>query len=238
MISRRKSSTRKRDKAAAFKTLNSPVPDADSPVADKDEYKKRLLDEYKILQDKIDKIGGFRFTVKGWSVTALIAASAAGTAAKSISIALTITIGLVLMLVFFFSFELEQVRLSRAFGRRAKKLEDEFIKIDTMAGHSPIRVPYTASEILRIARSKSQGGQSENWKERWRVWRSADIRFYVVLSLLALAPPLLLAYSRGMLPFLPVARSFQAAQSAQLPSRTTGLIQGRTQREASKRDGH
>ena len=36
-----------------------------------------MIDEYKILQDKIDKIGGFRFTIKGWSVTAVIAANIA-----------------------------------------------------------------------------------------------------------------------------------------------------------------
>jgi hypothetical protein len=41
-----------------------------------------MMDEYKILQDKIDKIGGFRFTVKGWSVTITTAALAAAGAAK------------------------------------------------------------------------------------------------------------------------------------------------------------
>lgn len=46
-----------------------------------DKFRRRLTDEYKLLQDKIDKIGGFRFTIKGWSVTAVIAASAAGSAA-------------------------------------------------------------------------------------------------------------------------------------------------------------
>ena len=27
------------------------------------------LEEYKILQDKIDKIGDFRFKIKGWTIT-------------------------------------------------------------------------------------------------------------------------------------------------------------------------
>lgn len=49
---------------------------------DEADFKARLIDEYKILQDKIDKIGGFRFTIKGWSVTAVIAASAASTTAQ------------------------------------------------------------------------------------------------------------------------------------------------------------
>jgi hypothetical protein len=39
-----------------------------------EQFVNRLADEYKILQDKIDKIGAFRFTIKGWSITVIIAA--------------------------------------------------------------------------------------------------------------------------------------------------------------------
>jgi hypothetical protein len=35
----------------------------DDPILD------LLLREYAILQDKIDKIGEFRFTIKGWALT-------------------------------------------------------------------------------------------------------------------------------------------------------------------------
>ncbi len=164
MTRHRKSSNRRQD------NVEAPAPSESNLSTD--EFKRRLFDEYKILQDKIDKIGGFRFTIKGWSVTALIAASAAGTAAKSFSIALTITVGLLLMLGFFFKFEVEQVRLSRTFGRRARKLENEFIRIDApkKLGRPAIPVPFTASEILGGAQRNSQGGQSESRKERWRVW--------------------------------------------------------------------
>lgn len=40
---------------------------------------ERLTDEYKIVQDKIDKIGGFRFQVKGWAITIVVGALVAGT---------------------------------------------------------------------------------------------------------------------------------------------------------------
>jgi hypothetical protein len=57
------------------------------PAFEPDDFKKRLTDEYKILQDKIDKIGSFRFTIKGWSVSAVLAASAAaGSATTSVDI--------------------------------------------------------------------------------------------------------------------------------------------------------
>jgi len=52
------------------------APNQAQKAFDEADFKQRLTDEYKILQDKIDKIGGFRFTIKGWSVTAVIAASA------------------------------------------------------------------------------------------------------------------------------------------------------------------
>jgi len=94
--------------------MNSPIqPEGTAPVVpanvaptdgtyDETEFKSRLTDEYKILQDKIDKIGAFRFTIKGWSVTAVVAASAAGAASKSLSTVFTLSVALVFMLIFFF----------------------------------------------------------------------------------------------------------------------------------------
>src|SRR3989442_1980617 len=92
------------------------------------DFKRRLTDEYKILQDKIDKIGAFRFTIKGWSVAGLVAASAAAGGAKSLLTVFTISLGLAVMLLFFFWLEKEQVRLSRLFGDRARRLENAFVR--------------------------------------------------------------------------------------------------------------
>src|SRR5436853_5922372 len=109
--------------------LRSATP-AEEQYAGSEDFKKRMTDEYKILQDKIDKIGGFRFTIKGWSITAVIAATAAASTSKSVLTAAVVRLGLAPMLLFFFFFEVEQVRLSWLFGRRARRLEDAFIRID------------------------------------------------------------------------------------------------------------
>lgn len=183
-------------------------------IFDEAEFRQRLSDEYRTLQDKMDKIGGFRFTIKGWSVTAVIGASAAITTSKSLTTALTIVIGVAVMLAFFFYFEFEQVRLSRLFGDRAKKLEQTFKALDRKTGmlsRAPDFVPYIAHEIGQSKhRRRLQKEQSLQWTSRWtrpwnwwrewwRVWRpqwwratrQADILFYValvILSLCALAP--------------------------------------------------
>jgi len=42
----------------------------------------QLSNEYKILQDKIDKIGAFKFTIRGWSLTLVVASCIGATTAK------------------------------------------------------------------------------------------------------------------------------------------------------------
>jgi len=162
-------------------------------------FGKRLTDEYKMLQDKIDKIGAFRFTVKGWSVTAVIAASAAASSAKSWLTALTLCSGLGVMLVFFFLMELKQVRLSRLFGDRARRLEDAFVRIDRKRKASfklPFPVPYLANEMAfagkdrRVARSGRLNWLLRTRVFKWtveqlRLWIRADLLFYLVLFCLA-----------------------------------------------------
>ena len=158
---------------------------------DEEDFKKRLADEYKLLQDKIDKIGGFRFTIKGWSVTAVVAASAAGSATKNLSAVVTISCGLIAMLVFFYVLEFEQVRLSRLFGDRAGRVEDVFRRIDRGRGKewkARFPVPYTAHEIVRAGQTLAPFESTQRWWPNWRVHRQAHIHFYAVLMLLALGP--------------------------------------------------
>lgn len=83
-----------------------------------------LFDEYKLLQQKIDSIGGFKFRVRGWSVTLLSALLVTGKlhdappphAAFLLLAALIVVTG-------FHMLELEQDRLAQIFGRRAIRLE-------------------------------------------------------------------------------------------------------------------
>jgi hypothetical protein len=161
-----------------------------------------MSDEYKILQDKIDKIGGFGFTIKGWSVTAVIAATAAGSTANRLLTVAMVSLGLAVMLIFFFRFELRQVRLSRLFGERARKLENTFKLIDRGDGRTKrarIPVPYTAHEIILAGLERKLSGRDprkssdENKLSRrsaqwWGVARQADVLFYFVLICLAFLP--------------------------------------------------
>ena len=110
------------------------------------------------------------------------------------------------MLMFFFYFEFKQVKLSRLFGNRAKKLEETFRTLDRNRGatsSAPISVPYIAHEIgqskykQRLLKEKSSRASvplanlREWWPEWWEGSKQADIWFYtalVVLSVCALAP--------------------------------------------------
>lgn len=173
---------------------------------DEADFKKRLMDEWKVLQDKMDKIGSFGFTIKGWSVTAVIAGTAAANASSSLVAVLMISVGLAFMMGFFCWFEFKQVRLSRLFGDRARKLEASFKLLDSgrlKAASPPIAVPYTAHEIaLASFRQRVSGVQGsrgsykitklrDGWAGQWPVLKQADIYFYGTLILLAFLLPLL-----------------------------------------------
>jgi hypothetical protein len=166
---------------------------------DETDFKNRLSDEYKILQDKIDKIGGFRFTIKGWSITAVVAGiGIAGQ--KGLATGCIVAIGLVVMLVFFFILEHEQVRQSRIFGDRAGRIEDAFRRIRRGKGEevfASLPVPYLAHELViarlrertkgRARGSSLQANTSAAVSGGWRVLREAHINFYAVLIFLSLA---------------------------------------------------
>jgi hypothetical protein len=130
-----------------------------------DDLKKRLTDEYKILQDKIDKIGAFRFTIKGWAITAVGAATAAATATKSLAVAGVVSVGLAILVVFFFKFEIEQVRLSRLFGSLAGKLSVHSTKLIPKGfgggfGHPPSAVKSSKPERSEDSDAVLSGGWS------------------------------------------------------------------------------
>src|SRR5690348_4567833 len=114
-----KSDRPERDDAEA--DHKEPVDPGDSrrqSTKDMEDLRKRVADEYKMLQDKIDKIGAFRFTIKGWAV-AIVGAVSAASSVTGAWTALFITICLACLVVFFFHLEVEQVHLSHLFGARA-----------------------------------------------------------------------------------------------------------------------
>lgn len=155
----------------------------------------------------MDKIGAFRFTIKGWSVTAVIAASAAATAATNLSTTtmFIISSGLSVMLFFFFLFEFEQVKLSRIFGDRARRLESSFRLMDgsgSLPQRARIPVPYTAHDLVWSLRQQRLFALSHRGSDRvepfrhrianwWRIIIHADVCFYLVLALMAVLLPLI-----------------------------------------------
>lgn len=125
----------------------------------------RLVDEYKILQDKIDKIGAFRFTIKGWSITLVLGVIFAGTATKSVPPFIW-ALSLILFLAAFCFFERQQVNWGQIFGDRVLKIEraissrlrkidepvtSEFIMLRFIPGigHDLKRRPQTADKPVK-----------------------------------------------------------------------------------------
>lgn len=153
----------------------------------------RLMDEYKILQDKIDKIGAFRFTVKGWSVTITTAALAAAGAAK---IPFYLPPLLVLLVVVFFLLEHEQLELSLRFGRRAREIEEALhrIRTDPSFDFAKFRFPAIASELFRRPREVA-------FLQKARIWGRDSIQegliYWVQILLVVIVSLWLFAQSRS-----------------------------------------
>src|SRR3954465_11922919 len=100
------------------------------------EFVDKLENEYKILQDKIDKIGAFRFTIKGWSITVILAAVFAGASTLKIPAWLWL-ISLLAFIVSFFYFELAQTKLRRKFVLRCILIESAITRVLRTAATRP-----------------------------------------------------------------------------------------------------
>jgi hypothetical protein len=110
-----------------------------------------LGDEYKILQDKIDKIGGFRFTIKGWSVTVttgvLAGATATGASGWIALLALVVAVA-------FFLLEWQLQNLRFVYMGRALEIETVMVRLrsGSIKDLSSVRfIPGIAVSIMRAA---------------------------------------------------------------------------------------
>jgi len=93
-----------------------------------------LKEEYKIIQEKIDKIGDFKFKIRGWYISiqsAVIVALATG----KIEMPILIILLMISIILLFQLLEKEQEEISRALGERAKIVEKMIIGI--VSGDSP-----------------------------------------------------------------------------------------------------
>jgi hypothetical protein len=143
------------------------------------------MDEYKILQDKIDKIGAFRFTIKGWSITVVIAAVVAGSATKSVPPWLWFGV-LIVFLIGFFLFEKQQTDLRHRFSLRVLVIEDVMSRLLRAAGRQsgsdPVIRSFTSLHFIpgighhvQVRRARKRGSIT-----LWRSCIDADIMFYFV----------------------------------------------------------
>jgi hypothetical protein len=151
--------------------MGSPAPPADDP------WIGRLLDEYKILQDKLDKIGEFRFTIKGWSVTVTLAALTAATAANASAWVALLPL---LVAMAFFVLERKQHELSEAYGRRAVEIEAAMMRLRSGRGRdlSSIRfIPGIGNSLWRVALRKRR---FVSWR---KVVKDADYAIYLIQAL-------------------------------------------------------
>lgn len=150
----------------------------------------RLAEEYKILQDKIDKIGAFRFTIKGWSITVIIGALFAGSATSlRLTMSLVLSAALLVLILAFFAFERQQTRLSHHFGERAISIErviSRILRKDSRASGADdflvLRFVPGIAHHLRRRHSRSRGPRS-----LWRSLHEADIGFYFMEVVLVCA---------------------------------------------------
>ncbi len=133
---------------------------------------EQMNSEYRILQDKLDKIAGFRTTIRGWSVTLVIASVIAAGSSKQIS-----PFFLSILFIFIIAFGLMEEKQNRngaIFGARIWQLETRIreelrgrVKDDPILGFYP--------GIAHHIRSRSKGRSSRylNW------FLDADRLFYV-----------------------------------------------------------
>lgn len=154
------------------------------------EFIAQLSNEYKILQDKIDKIGAFRFTIKGWSITVIIASIFAGTATSATPVWLWV-ISLIGVLFLFFFYEKQQTELRYRFGRRCLDIEEEVSRILRNATNESKNktlarsfiglhfVPGIGHHVRSRARTRAA-------RSKWRSLLDADFFFYIGLCVLVI----------------------------------------------------
>lgn len=136
-----------------------------------------LMREYSMLQDKIDKIGGFRFMIKGWALTldtGAVLAAFATSLERYLGILLVFGVAATLWLL-----ELRQIHLSEIFQNRALRIEKAIMRRLTSHGLRRtdiallINVPGIAAEIRsplerRILSSTMKRGKVARWFLRLR----------------------------------------------------------------------
>jgi hypothetical protein len=127
----------------------------------------RLWEEYKLIQEKIDKIGEYQFKVKSWSATLLGALLFGGAATSRILLALPCAF--VVAVVFHLS-ERRQRLLSQRLGRRAFAIERAFIEFPPILDEvkwKRIQRRIPALEFVPGIAAAIRGENAKPWDWQW-----------------------------------------------------------------------
>lgn len=156
---------------------------------------EQLTSEYQIIQDKIDKIGSFRFTVRGWSVTLVIASIFATGSSKDVSPWLLLFLP-VFILMFYFM-EQKQNRFGYYFGQRALQIERELYRIfrakELSASERFLPTPWIAYHLKEMADRSAPAGKFLWLKERIK---DPDRFFYAIQTCIVILTVVFLLYVR------------------------------------------
>ena len=142
-----------------------------------------VLEEYKILQSKLDKATDYRFTIRGWSATIILGLLLGGTAADAPNYILLFPLPVV---VLFFLMEEQQNEVQNTLMRRALSLE----RILQEAGNRTFKDPNPYADPLGpvpgIATALNRSGRQAKGRKRW-AQRSATLFYSVQAALIMIA---------------------------------------------------
>lgn len=159
------------------KTNEPGQPSVPSPESSK-MWLEQLTGEYRIIQEKIDKIAAFRFTIRGWSVT-LVVALAFG--ANSLKLPPYWILSAFLPLVAFLLMERSQGKNSHILTGRAVRIEKRIWAILLLS--SPDSEIAIGGMVPRLAHDLGEASQRPHVAVR-RLLSMGYILFYVAQMIL------------------------------------------------------
>lgn len=143
-----------------------------------------LLEEYKLLQAKIDKASDYRFTVRGWSATIILGLLLGSSAASAPSYILLFAVPVV---VLFWLMEEQQNDIQNTLQKRALGLERVLQKAPGAQRYQDPN-PYgdPIGPVPGIATALNRSGRGATGRKR-TAQRSASLFYSVQLLLIAIA---------------------------------------------------
>jgi hypothetical protein len=137
------------------------------PELSKEQVFELALDEYKIIQSKIDNIGEFSQRVRGWSLT-ITAGIVAAAATKELSA--WWALAAIVPTIFFKLADDYQKRIQGVLIRRALRLEREFRgMLPRWAASTHEGLPYLANAIRDESQRESR--KRYVWRPFWQGWK-------------------------------------------------------------------